>query len=455
VPALLAAVISLGGTVLQAALVPLYGGALRVEVAALPDSAAPLPHRSAAARWAPALVHDTLVVLDREGHVSPRLATGWVAAAEDRAWTCTLPEGLLFHDGRPLTSADAVRSLRRFLRSGSPAAERLAAALDGGAAFRARRTDALPGLDAPDPGRLVLRTLAPDPHVLLFLTAPAAAVTSPQGAGAGPFAPTLWTTQGATLAAFTGHVSGRPLLDEVQVTLAGNGGADLRTAGPSGWTSVSAGAATLLLILDPAQAPFDVPAARRTVSTAIDAEKLVQHFLRRGQATGSLLPADLTLRDSGARPARPPSRLSGAITLAVSTDVPPLVSQRVVAHLSALGLAVQVDPVAADAAMEGRAAARLVLWSPEIADSGAALHELSDLAGRPGDTARRILEGAQSLSDPARRSELTRAEEALLATHTLLPLAAEPVDNHARPGVYGVRIDGAGALHLEDAWRQP
>jgi MarR-like DNA-binding transcriptional regulator SgrR of sgrS sRNA len=453
-PAMLAVVVLVGAT-LHAALGPLYGGVVRLEVAHLPDSPAPLPHQSVSARWTQALVHETLVVLDPEGRLQPRLMTGWVTAAEDREWTCTLPEGLLFHDGRTLTSADAARSLRRFLRSNSPAAERLAAVLDGGRAFRAQRLDALPGLDAPEPDRLVLRTVARDPRLLLWLAARAAAVTSPQGAGAGPFAPSLWTAKGATLTAFSGHVSGRPLLDEVQVTLAGAGGADLRAAGPSGWTPVTSGAATLLLILDPGRAPFDSPAARRTVSSAIDAERLVQHFLRRGEALRSLLPRDLALGAVRARPARRPGRVEGALTLAVSTDVPPLVSQRVVAHLGALGLAVKVAPGAPDATLTSQAAARLVLWSPEIADSGAALQELAGLGARAGDETRRILEAAHMLTGEAWSAELARAEDALLATHTLIPLAAVPVEIHARPGVHGLRIDAGGVLHLEDAWRQP
>jgi ABC-type transport system substrate-binding protein len=458
VPAVLAAAILVGASLLQAALGPLYGGVVRLEVANLPDSPAPVPRWSAASRWAPALVHETLVVLDADGQPRPRLATGWVAAADHREWTLTLPEGLVFHDGRSLGAADAVRSLRRFLRSGSPAAWRLADALDGGRDFRRERTEALPGLDAPESGRLVLRTVAPDARVVSLLASPAAALTSPQGAGAGPFVPSLWSTHGATLTAFTGHVQGRPLLDEVKITIAGDGGADLRSAAiaRTGWTPVSAGASTLFLILDPHQPPFAAPAARATVSRAIDSGLLVQHFLKRGEPTRSLLPRDLSLGSpTGPRP-RPPVRLEGALTLEVSTDVPPLVSQRVVAHLVALGLSVQAAPAPPGSALIGPHGTRLALWSPEIAEPGEALAELARLVGaRFGSEGRRLMEAANGLTGEARRAQLARAEESLLATHVLIPLAAVPVEIHARPGLHDVRIDAAGVLHLEDAWREP
>src|SRR5262249_47648945 len=95
-------------------------------------------------------------------------------------WTLRLADGARFHDDRSVSSDDAARSLRRFLRSPSTAAARLAGALGGGAAYRARATEDLPGLRAPGPGRLVLRLARPP-----LLPPPAPATRRARLAGCG------------------------------------------------------------------------------------------------------------------------------------------------------------------------------------------------------------------------------------------------------------------------------
>src|SRR6185436_1482050 len=124
-----------------------------------------------------------------DGAVVPGLAEG-IEAGSDREWTLRLPEGAVFHDGRPVDADAGLRSLQRFLRGPSPAADRLAATLEGGAAYRRRQSEEVPGLARLDERRLLLRFTAPTAAALAPLTSPAAAVTSPADAGAGPFVPT-------------------------------------------------------------------------------------------------------------------------------------------------------------------------------------------------------------------------------------------------------------------------
>src|SRR5262249_52511372 len=112
-----AALLVLAPWLLQAALGPRYGGELKVGVLELPATTEPGIERGGGAGLVAALVHETLVGVDEEGFPSPALAQGWTAAAGGREWTLRLREGALFHDGRPVTAADAARSLRRFLRS--------------------------------------------------------------------------------------------------------------------------------------------------------------------------------------------------------------------------------------------------------------------------------------------------------------------------------------------------
>jgi MarR-like DNA-binding transcriptional regulator SgrR of sgrS sRNA len=447
----------LAATRAPAALGPVYGGSVRLELSSLPDTVDPAHRTSTPSRWPLALVQETLLQADERGRPRPRLAAVVSTSAESREWALQLVDGLIFHDGRAVTASDAARSLRRFLRSASPAAASLASSLDGGGEYRDGRSEMLPGIAVTDERHLVLRTVTADERVLLPLTAVAAAPTSPGGAGAGPFVPSLWTTKRAVLTAFPGHVLGRPLLDEVQITLSGTGGADLRPTPTSDFRVMSSASATLLLVLDTSRPPFDKQTARAAVSAAIDRRQLVQHFLRRGQPARSLLPAALGLPSATApaASAAAPGRLSGSTVLAVATDVLPAASQRVVAHLEALGLAVNVRPVSPDAIAGSPAAARLLLWSPEIATPGLALAELQALGGHVAPEARRLLAEARASDVSVRDARLSQAEAALLLSQALLPLAAVPVEVHVRPGIHGVGIDAAGILQLADAWREP
>ena len=455
-----AAFLVLAPWLLQAALGPRYGGELKVGVLELPATTEPGIERGGGAGLVAALVHETLVGVDEEGFPSPALAQGWTAAAGGREWTLRLREGALFHDGRPVTAADAARSLRRFLRSPSSAAARLAGGLEGGAAFRAGRADELSGIVVADAKRIVLRFAEVQALPLAPLAAPAAAMTGPGGEGAGPFVPAA-PAPGRRLAltAFTGHAHGRPYVDRVEVVALpdaaavpaemASGRIDLAPGEPG----TSRLAASLLLVLDPSRPPFDQPAARQAVAAAIDRGDLVRHLLPGGDAAPSLLvPALLPPLGLGDPPAQ--GRVAGTATLAVGRDVPPLVSQRIVAHLTTLGLRVAVVPSSPAAVLAAPTHAHLVMWTPEVPEAGLALRELSTLA--PAASAAPELQAALDEADPARRrAKLHRAEAALRSDWVLLPLASIPVTYRTRAGIHGAVIDLSGRLLLENAWVEP
>ena len=446
---------------LHAALGPRYGGELRVGVMELPATLEPGAERGVGAGLVSVLAHETLVGIDEAGFPSPALAQGWSTAAGGREWTLHLREGAAFHDGRSVGAADVVRSIRRFLRSPSFAAARMAEGLEGGDAFRTGRADELSGLAAPDAKRIVLRFAQAPALPLAPLASTAAAVTGPSGAGAGPFVPAA-PVPGRRLAltAFAGHVRGRPYLDRVEVV-------DLPDASSvpsemaSGRIDVAPGepgitrlAATLLLILDPSRPPFDRPATRAAVAAAIDRGDLVRHLLPGGDPAPSLLvPALLPPLGLGEAPAT--GRVTGTATLAVSLDVPPVASQRVVAHLTTLGLRVAVVPSSPASVLAAPTHARLSMWSPEVPEAGLALAELAALA-HSGPASRAELAAALDESDPARRRvRLHRAEAALRSEWVLVPLASVPVSCRMRPGLHGAAIDLGGRLVLEDAWVDP
>jgi peptide/nickel transport system substrate-binding protein len=443
-----------------AALGPRYGGEVTIGTPAVPAAGPPAFATAPLERTLAALTHETLVRVPRDGTLEPALARTWASAAEGREWTLTLVPDGRFHDDTAVTAADAVRSLRRFLRGPSPAAARWAELLAGGRAFRAGTTEDLPGLAAPDGTRVVLRHVAAVPAPLAPLAAAAAAVTSSGGAGAGPFVPGARSPQRLELGAFTGHVRGRPYLDRVGMVVVPDqdAAADLdagrvQIALAGGGTTPPA--AMVLLLLDPTRGPFADPAARAGALASVDARQLVEHLVPGGEVPGALLPPELLTPLPAAATVPVARALSGRATLVVGRDVPAAISQRVVACFADRGLAVAVQPMEPLAARDAVADARLLWWAPEVAEPALALRELLALARQEGEGAA-ALAAADGERDPDRRRALFhRVESGLRDAGLVTALARAPLPFRARPDVHGLRVDAGAALVLEDAWRAP
>ncbi|WP_439578980.1 ABC transporter substrate-binding protein [Elioraea sp.] len=60
------------------------------------------------------LVYDTLFAVDSQLRVQPQMVDQWEVSADGLNYTFRLRPGLLFHDGAPVTSRDAVASIRRW-----------------------------------------------------------------------------------------------------------------------------------------------------------------------------------------------------------------------------------------------------------------------------------------------------------------------------------------------------
>ena len=437
------------------ALGPRYGGELRVTLADAPAAVEPAVPRTPGERLLAALVHETLLGVDEEGRPRPALAQAWSAAAEGREWTLRLSPAS-FHDGTPATTADAVRSLRRFLRSPSLAAAHLARGIEGGEAFRRASTESLPGLAALDDTRLTLRFAARAALPLAALASPAAGVVSARGAGAGPFVPTTPpSVRGLSATAFAGHVRGRPFLDVVRLAVALSRAEEAKgdvAWGPPGFGPDSG---LLLLVLDPAAAPFTDARARAAAAQSVDRASLARHFLAGGTPAEVLLaPPLLPPWPPAPTPPSAAPAVQGRVVLRVASDVPATASQRVVAHLSALGLDVQALPTSA-ASLASAGGSRLFIWYPEVAEAGLALEELDAMAGSSPEV-RAPLDAAETERDAdRRRAWLQRAEDALRATHVLVPLARMPLPLSPRAGIHGLRATATGALVAEDAWTEP
>ena len=62
------------------------------------------------------LVYDQLCAQDAAGEIRPQMAEGWVTEPDGLTITFTLRDGLRFHDGEPVRSADCVASIQRWAR---------------------------------------------------------------------------------------------------------------------------------------------------------------------------------------------------------------------------------------------------------------------------------------------------------------------------------------------------
>jgi peptide/nickel transport system substrate-binding protein len=60
------------------------------------------------------MVFDTLFALDAAGAAQYQMLAGHTVDADQKVWTLTLRDGLLFHDGSPVLGRDVVASLRRW-----------------------------------------------------------------------------------------------------------------------------------------------------------------------------------------------------------------------------------------------------------------------------------------------------------------------------------------------------
>jgi peptide/nickel transport system substrate-binding protein len=70
------------------------------------------------------LIYDTLVTLDQDMNIIPSLAESWTYSADGKTLTFKIRQGVKFHNGDPLTSADVKFSFERILDEATAAAAR-------------------------------------------------------------------------------------------------------------------------------------------------------------------------------------------------------------------------------------------------------------------------------------------------------------------------------------------
>jgi peptide/nickel transport system substrate-binding protein len=97
------------------------GGILRVGLPVVPATLDPALASEAPAGLVTRQIFDTLLQYkDGSSDVEPALATQWQVSRDGLVWSFRLREGVRFHDGTPLTSAQIAASLERLLFPGAP-----------------------------------------------------------------------------------------------------------------------------------------------------------------------------------------------------------------------------------------------------------------------------------------------------------------------------------------------
>ena len=60
------------------------------------------------------LIYDTLFALDGKLAPKPQMVESWTVSDDQLTWTFKLRDGLKWHDGQPVTTADVLPSIKRF-----------------------------------------------------------------------------------------------------------------------------------------------------------------------------------------------------------------------------------------------------------------------------------------------------------------------------------------------------
>jgi peptide/nickel transport system substrate-binding protein len=111
------------------------------------------------------LIYDSLVEFDQDLNVVPAIAERWDVSDDGMAITFDIREGVTFHDGKPLTSADVKASLDAILDEATGAVARSSLA-------------SVASVDAPDDSSVVLNLTSPDAGILAGLAGPNMAIVS-------------------------------------------------------------------------------------------------------------------------------------------------------------------------------------------------------------------------------------------------------------------------------------
>ena len=441
----------------RASLRPRYGGTLRVEMHARPNSMDPrdwyagAPDSASTERLL-ALVFDRLISLDESGRIVPSLALAWQHDANFTHWQFLMREGVRFHDGTPLNAAAAA------------------------AALELEAADQWPA--KPNDNFLTFTFAAPRPELLSELVHGRSFIfraTQDSVIGSGPFRIADWQPQrNLALIANEDSWSGRPFIDRaefqfgippsqqsIDLELGKTDIAELlpaqtRTA-PRGGARVTSSSPVELLALVAANsrnaAASADPNLRRALSLSIDRGSIVNVLLQhQGERAGSLLPQWISgyafafptaTNIDHARQLRAQLSANPALTLVYdgADSVAAQIAERIAVNARDAGIIVNISPESGSAA--ARADFRLVRERIMPSDARESLNVLLSRI-EPQSAAPK-----PDLDSPEQRYS---AERAAVDSGAIIPLAFVPEIYGVSNSVHDWISPRWGGWQLADVW---
>ena len=283
-------------------------------------------------------VFDALVRRGRDGGYVPALAQSWEISEDARRWTFTLRTDIAFHDGRPITSADAHASIERMMRP------EIGATLGAPAVWGQYLIGA--EVDTPDPTTVRVTTAEPLADLLDVLVSGyilpeeqiggTALPPVPIGSGAyrvvsrdGDTSMTLEANPnwwGGLLANQSLEILGLP--DESdRIAAIRDGGADIATKlGPAAGALASlpglmvrehVDPTAILYLLTCSRGPFQDSRVRRAISLAVDRQAIIDTVIG---GAGTPLPGFVSQVHFGAVSAEAPDRTDLETARALLTE---------------------------------------------------------------------------------------------------------------------------------------
>jgi peptide/nickel transport system substrate-binding protein len=277
---------------------PLEGGELRFGLTTEPATLDPLsPANTADSRSILFNVFEGLVKPDSQGTLQPAAAESWTVEADGRVYVFTLREGLVFHDGAPVSPEDVQFTLEAAAQAKFEGFTRIETV-----EARGSRTV-----------RVVLTE--PDPEFLPYVTVGIVPKNNPDrernAVGTGPFIIEAYTPQQSLVLKKNPRYwrQGLPHLDRVrfvfladsEALLLGLRGGSIDAAGITGslyhqldpalFDAVPCPSASVqLLALNNAAPPFDDLRVRRAINYGIDTRQIIDAaFYGEGEPSGSPL----------------------------------------------------------------------------------------------------------------------------------------------------------------------
>jgi peptide/nickel transport system substrate-binding protein len=254
--------------------------------------------------------YDTLVEPDRSGELVPALAREWVVSDDGLVWTFTLRDGVRFHNGEPLTSADVKATFERLRdpQIASPSASEFAA---------------IDSIETPDAATVVFRLSAPAAPLLASMASgwgailPASLIESRHSfasnpVGTGPFRFVEWVRDSRIVMERNEEywMDGYPRVDGVVVNIIPETAVQVQgllsgalhaidsvnsqdlpmlEASPDVYVRKDLSALVMVLAMNNARDPLSNETFRRAVAYAINKEAVMEIAYGGGEPVGTFM----------------------------------------------------------------------------------------------------------------------------------------------------------------------